>query len=387
MDNHKYSKAGRKKPSGRQATTRADVAASGSRAKPSTQEVVYASKADLHEHKPVTACLYCGSAAITKKGKRTNKHGSMQLYFCTFCQKKFTPLSTKHRTYPIRVIIDVISRYNRLYSIDEARDAVENKFGIKIAHRSAQRFIHDFKDALPYLRLRKQALTLQRDVRPNILERRLFHGQVYDFKYHRVKARILYEQNPEQKHLIQLMTYLDNVPRTCPHELFRAQNRRASQTKQKFNLDAVEITPIASNIAIDSARFALQAVSNNKLRHETLQEFMLINDSATIAVEVPIVLRQQDINYYHKTFDAQIPIELDDEPITGHIDIVQVRNGMIHIVDYKPGAKKEKPFEQLMVYALALSRRTKLPLYYFKCAWFDDQNYYEFYPLRVVKKR
>ena len=73
--------------------------------------------------------------------------------------------------------------------------------------------------------------------------------------------------------------------------------------------------------------------------------------------------------------------------ITGHIDIFQVRNGVIYILDYKPQAKKEKPIEQLTLYALALSRLSGLRLYHFKCAWFDDKNYYEFYPLPVVHKR
>ena len=39
-----------------------------------------------------------------------------------------------------------------------------------------------------------------------------------------------------------------------------------------------------------------------------------------------------------------------------------------------------------MVYALALSRRTGLRLYDFVCAWFDEQHYFEFYPLHVVHK-
>jgi hypothetical protein len=42
---------------------------------------------------------------------------------------------------------------------------------------------------------------------------------------------------------------------------------------------------------------------------------------------------------------------------------------------------------QLMVYALALSRRTGLRLYDFVCAWFDEHHYFEFYPLHVVHKR
>jgi len=72
--------------------------------------------------------------------------------------------------------------------------------------------------------------------------------------------------------------------------------------------------------------------------------------------------------------------------LTGHVDIVQVRNGMIHLLDYKPNAKKEKPIEQLTWYALAMSRLTGLKLYEFKCAWFDETDYFEFYPLHVVKK-
>ena len=72
--------------------------------------------------------------------------------------------------------------------------------------------------------------------------------------------------------------------------------------------------------------------------------------------------------------------------LTGHIDIVQVRNGLVHILDYKPNAAKERPLEQLTWYALALSRLTGLRLFEFKCAWFDEHNYFEFYPLHVVKK-
>jgi ATP-dependent exoDNAse (exonuclease V) beta subunit len=34
--------------------------------------------------------------------------------------------------------------------------------------------------------------------------------------------------------------------------------------------------------------------------------------------------------------------------ITGHIDILQIRNGMVHILDYKPQAEKERPIEQCL---------------------------------------
>ena len=50
-------------------------------------------------------------------------------------------------------------------------------------------------------------------------------------------------------------------------------------------------------------------------------------------------------------------------------------------------AKKQKPIEQLTIYALALASKTKLALKDFKCAWFDENNCFEFFPLHVVYKK
>jgi hypothetical protein len=35
---------------------------------------------------------------------------------------------------------------------------------------------------------------------------------------------------------------------------------------------------------------------------------------------------------------------------------------------------------------MALSRLTGLRLFEFKCAWFDERDYFEFYPLHVLHK-
>jgi hypothetical protein len=146
------------------------------------------------------------------------------------------------------------------------------------------------------------------------------------------------------------------------------------------------VTP-RENAAVKNARFVLQAVANNKLRHETLQDFMLVNDSVTVAVEVPIVLKAEDCTTFRE-MGWHVPMTLArGEIITGHIDIVQIRYGLVHILDYKPRAKKIKPIEQLTIYALALSRLTGIPLYHFKCAWFDDAHYFDFFPRAVVQKQ
>jgi ATP-dependent exoDNAse (exonuclease V) beta subunit len=116
-----------------------------------------------------------------------------------------------------------------------------------------------------------------------------------------------------------------------------------------------------------------------------LQRFMLINDSVTVAVEVPVYLTGDDIAYYRgRGFD----LDFETDVITGHIDFLQIRNGHIHILDYKPDAGKETHAHvQLTIYALALARRTSLPLKFFKCGWFDEKDYFEFFPLQGVYQR
>jgi len=41
----------------------------------------------------------------------------------------------------------------------------------------------------------------------------------------------------------------------------------------------------------------------------------------------------------------------------------------------------------LTIYALAIARRTSLPLKAFKCGWFDENDYFEFFPLQGVYRR
>ena len=126
---------------------------------------------------------------------------------------------------------------------------------------------------------------------------------------------------------------------------------------------------------------------------------MLTNDSTTVAVEVPIFLLEDDIaaleNYYDVTIIPKEPIHrarpaLGHKPrfITGHIDFLQVRNGAIHLLDYKPDARTTKPIAQLGIYALSLTRLVPgLTLADMRCAWFNELSYNEFAPGRLLQSR
>ena len=143
------------------------------------------------------------------------------------------------------------------------------------------------------------------------------------------------------------------------------------------------------NAATDMAALIVPAVGSNYERHPKLQRFMLANDSTTIAVEVPVWLTHDDIAAIEKQYRIQLfsessPAEKRPRTITGHIDFLQVRNGAVHILDYKPDARTNRPFAQLTIYALALTRLAGLRLFDIKCAWFNETQYCEFFPRTVL---
>jgi len=221
------------------------------------------------------------------------------------------------------------------------------------------------------------------------------HRQLYRFRYHRAKMLLSLEEFKNGR-FGRLKEYLDNVSAETPHQYFQ-DGERMSEIRSKFDKTDM-IVRSKSNFANKTAEFVLRSVSGNQERHEALQRFMIANDSVTVATEVPVYIRREDVEHMENelkfkiTTDGLLELKGDKQAqkfpklLTGHIDMLQIRNGMVHILDYKPNASKEKPIEQLTWYALALSRLTGLRLFEFKCAWFDDKDFYEFYPLHVVKK-
>jgi ATP-dependent exoDNAse (exonuclease V) beta subunit len=113
---------------------------------------------------------------------------------------------------------------------------------------------------------------------------------------------------------------------------------------------------------------------------------MLANDSVTLAVEIPIWLTENDIAAIERQYAIELaPPTGAPRAITGHLDFLQVRNGAIHILDYKPDARTNKPIAQLTIYALALARLTGVKLFDIKCAWFNEEEYCEFFPRALLR--
>ena len=334
-------------------------------------------------------CIYCSGKRIKRKGRRRKKFETVQLWYCKDCDQVFTPSALKGKTYPIPVILDGLCYYNTGYSLEQSSRHLKERYGISVTPTTLSRWLKEYKELSTYARLREPGLAL---FSPHqvIQSTRLHHRQVYQYRIHRAKLKLLLENQfqkylnqKHQKNFAPLGSFLLSVAAACPHRLFREEDR-GSQLKAQFDIEGVSIRE-KQNFATRTTQLVLQGVSQNKRRHDSVQKFMLLNDSVTVATEVPVYLLPQDIRHL-KSLGFKIPLN-DSASLTGHIDALQVRNGAIHILDYKPNARHEKPIDQLTFYALALSRRTGLRLYDFKCAWFDENHYFEFYPLHVVLKK
>lgn len=216
-----------------------------------------------------------------------------------------------------------------------------------------------------------------------IVRKQLNHQQVYVFQHHKAKIELLKEltglDNNAYEKIKQYFSAIQS--KEYPHTLFGTSQQRSSQTKIQLLQTSIKTDNNNANLL---ALKALTQITNNYQRHKAIQNFMLSNDTSTIATEIPVYLTSEDIQHYQQ---HNFKISITQTPITGHIDFLQIRNRLIYILDYKPEANKINPIEQLTVYALSLASRLKLPLKQFRCAWFDEHNYHEFMPLACVYEK
>lgn len=339
---------------------------------------------NLGESKIADFCPYCNSKKFVKRGMRKKKLEMVQLYLCQNCNRTFTAQFIKGKRYPIKLIIDAISIYNLGYGLEETCRLIKQRYGVNPGAATLNGWYVEYAPLCRYSRLRQFGVKMFKpeDV---VEEITMAHRQLYRYRFHRAKMELVL-QDFKHRRFESLKHYLEAVVSETPHQYFQ-EGGRMSEVKTKFN-KAQMIVRAKSNYANRLADFVLQAVKDNKQRHEALQKFMLANDSVTVATEVPVYIRREDIGHMENELGFEVVNEGVEIPtlLTGHIDLIQVRNGQVHLLDFKPNAAKEKPIEQLTWYALALSRLTGLRLYEFKCAWFDGKDYFEFFPLHVVKK-
>ena len=111
---------------------------------------------------------------------------------------------------------------------------------------------------------------------------KLYHRQIYGYALHRTKLELMRrsELNDKRRRRCALRTPLPIFLRRCRSSARTiSSERRTAVVHQRHNQN----TPISSRIIINRkenaatriADLIIPAVGNNKLRHETVQKFML----------------------------------------------------------------------------------------------------------------
>ena len=190
------------------------------------------------------------------------------------------------------------------------------------------------------------------------------HGWFYHYRHHVNKADSLCAGCFHG-----LNSFMDTVHTQCPDEIFATGPR---SSKMRFRVD-VPLLHVQGHEVSTYAAAAHEMISAGSA-HTRVQKAMLEHDDKSVAVELPIWLYSDELENYSSIFHSELPL-------TGHIDVVRIEDGMIWVWDYKPKASKEKyAATQVLLYAYMLSMRTGIPLDSFRCGYFDEKDTYIFVP-------
>ncbi|MGE0236078.1 hypothetical protein [Methylocystis sp.] len=389
-----------------------------------------------HTVKQQTHCPFCGAPRPLRAGTRKKKYETAQLWQCHTpkCLRTYAPDpgGLRHKTYPLKVILDGIMLFCLGYTAEETIALLGSRYSLRPSRLTLQRWLDEHPELTTYRRLRAAARSLKPRLTPQASIRaiKLYHRQVYEFAYHRAKLALLSRPPAARKtagagasmakHAASggtaarerrttphphedvsrlaapVAAFLESVPKTCPHGLFTDDAAaRGSQLAADF-IDQEKLIVIEKqNAATAAAALIIPSVGSNYQRHPKLQRFMLTADSSTVAIEIPVWLTEPEIDALERQRGIELipkvtPLDATTHfprSFTGHLDFLQVRNGAVHILDYKPGARTDKPLAQLVMYALALTVRIPdLSLFDIKCAWFDEHVYNEFFPRSALRR-
>jgi len=240
-------------------------------------------------------CPTCKRKNVIRKGRRKTRFGSRQFYYCKDCRKGFIASKLLNKTYGPKVIMNAISYYNLGNTLEESAKLVNRRFKVNVSKSSIHQWLKEFKEICTYHKLRGEAL---KNYGKDILMSKTFehNGLAYNFRYHKPKLELCSYPS--------LINYVKNFEQGCPAKFFE-EDDRCSQLKVDIKIKKSG----RYNHACRLSDLALKSCRNNRERHSLVENFMLVNDSSTIACEVPVWFWEKNL----------------DVGICGHIDLLQIR--------------------------------------------------------------
>ncbi|GAB4324302.1 MAG: hypothetical protein Kow0069_29850 [Promethearchaeota archaeon] len=214
----------------------------------------------------------------------------------------------------------------------------------------------------------------------SILKRRFVHSSVrYDFHWNKTNhGRLL--RNSSAVEVRVLWKYLERIERgDVPNHLFndralprisrfrvKGLRRGVPQTIARKLVESGEVRVEGPEGALP--RMVREVFANyeavgipRKPGHDAVLKNVLIRDPHSVAVEVP-VWRNNKIT------------------VTGHVDLLQFREGAIHVLDYKPEGHFIRSLPQVAFYGLLLSRLVKSRELRVRCASFSKDGAWWYSP-------
>lgn len=197
-----------------------------------------------------------------------------------------------------------------------------------------------------------------------VIKHKVFiHNGYYFYRLHTLKINNLCNG------FSKLNEFLNSLFINCPDEYFTS-GPRSSNLKLDLNIHPCDVS---GHEISELTRIALKT-NYERTDHTKIEVFFLEKDDKTIATEIPLWLKPNELSNFKELFNSTIPL-------TGHIDILRLEDNKVWVWDYKPEASKQKYAPtQVFFYALMLSKRTNIPLEHFRCGFFDENIAYMFKP-------
>ena len=184
------------------------------------------------------ACPHCGGHNLTRRGTRKKKLEIVQLWRCSSCKRVFTPgpAALHNKTYPLRMILSALTDYDLGYTLEETAARLKKKAHRRVSPSTITSWLDEYKQHCSYRRLRADGLT-RFPANQTIRSIKLYHRQIYGYAFHRPKleflrAGTLDDKRPGDTRFAPVADFLESIPTTCPHDLFRRDDdpkARASQ--------------------------------------------------------------------------------------------------------------------------------------------------------------
>jgi len=141
------------------------------------------------ESAPLPVCPKCNSRRnVVKFGSRKAKNKTVRRFKCTGCGKTFSVEPIARTSYPAGVIAAALTHYNQGYTLAQTEGFIKNKYAMDAPAKTIYRWCKRYADVCTFLRMRDRYVINPKNI---VYTKRLYHQQVYDFRYHTLKTNIM----------------------------------------------------------------------------------------------------------------------------------------------------------------------------------------------------